>query len=126
MFKAKSLYHLIVYSIMFIIVLISFFTFIIISNAHEELQDKILTLKTDYSSSQKEIIKNDVNSAIKFINYYHSKYKKTKSTKKIKEEVLEALEKLRIGDNINEYLFRLECNFLKKTFSISYKSNYFF
>ena len=47
MLKAKSLYHLILYSILFIIILISFFTFIIINNAHEELQDKISTLKIE-------------------------------------------------------------------------------
>ena len=53
MLKAKSLYHLIVYSILFIVVLISFFTFIIINNAHDELQDKTENLKTKnkYSSS---------------------------------------------------------------------------
>lgn len=105
MFKAKSLYHLIVYSILFIIVLISFFTFIIITNAHEELQEKIVTLKTDYSDNQKALLKNDVNSVITFIDYYHSKYKKVKTTKQIQKEVLEALEKLRVNDNVNEYLF---------------------
>jgi len=113
MFKAKSLYHLIVYSILFIIILTSFFTFIIISNTHEELQDKILTLKTDYYNNQKELIKNDVNSVIKFINFYHSKYKDTKNSKKIQKEileVLEALEKLRINDNINEYIFIYKFN----------------
>ena len=110
MFKAKSLYHLIVYSILFIIVLISFFTFIIINNAHEELQEKIITLKTDYSDSQKELIKNDVNSVIDFITYYDNKYKSTKSTKEIQKEVLEALEKLTIRDNINEYIFIYKYN----------------
>ena len=58
MLSAKSLYHLIVYSILFIIVLVSTFTFIIINNAHEELQEKIHTLKTDYTNNQKELIKN--------------------------------------------------------------------
>lgn len=57
MLKAKSLYHLIVYSILFIVVLISFFTFIIISNAHDELQDKTETLKTDYTNSPKNLLK---------------------------------------------------------------------
>ena len=61
MLRAKSLYHLIVYSILFIIVLVSTFTFIIISNAHEELQEKNHTLKTDYTNNQKELIKNHVN-----------------------------------------------------------------
>ena len=79
MLKAKSLYHLIVYSILFIVVLISFFTFIIINNAHDELQDKTENLKTDYTNSQKELLKNDVNSIISFIKYYDNKYKKTKT-----------------------------------------------
>lgn len=105
MFKAKSLYHLIVYSIVFIIILISFFTFIIIDNAHEELQEKIITLKSDYSNNQKELIKNDVNSVINFIRYYDSKYKNVKNTKQIQKEILLALKKLRINDNGNEYIF---------------------
>jgi signal transduction histidine kinase len=104
MLKAKSLYHLIVYSILFIIVLISFFTFIIINNAHDELQDKIQNLKTDYTNSQKELIKNDVNNVINFIKYYDNKYKNTKSQEAIKKEVIVALKELRT-DNMNEYLF---------------------
>lgn len=71
MLRAKSLYHLIVYSILFIIVLVSTFTFIIINNAHEELQEKIHTLKTDYTNNQKELIKNHVNYIINFIDYYN-------------------------------------------------------
>lgn len=105
MFKAKSLYHLILYSILFIIVLISFFTFIIINNAHEELQEKITTLKTDYSNNQKVLIKNDVNSAINFINYYHSKYKDIKDEKQLQKEVLSALSKMNKKDKQNEYIF---------------------
>ena len=71
MLKAKSLYHLIVYSIFFIIILISFFTFIIINNAHEELQEKITTLKEDYTNNQKALLKNYVNYVVKFIDYYY-------------------------------------------------------
>ncbi len=104
MLKAKSLYHLIVYSILFIVVLISFFTFIIINNAHDELQDKTETLKIDYTNSQKELIKSDVNNVINFIKYYDNKYKNIKSQETIKKEVIEALKELRT-DNINEYLF---------------------
>lgn len=105
MLKAKSLYHLILYSILFIIILISFFTFIIINNAHEELQDKIKTLKIDYTNSQKELIKNDVNYVINFITYYNDKYKDTKSKEQIKKEVLEALVPIRKFDNTSDYLF---------------------
>ena len=104
MLKAKSLYHLIVYSILFIVVLISFFTFIIISNAHDELQDKTETLKTDYTNSQKELIKSDVNNVINFIKYYDNKYKNIKPQEIIQKEVIEALKELRT-DNMNEYLF---------------------
>ena len=105
MLKAKSLYHLILYSILFIIILISFFTFIILNNAHEELQDKIHTLKLDHTNNQKELIKNDVNYVINFISYYNDKYKDTKPQKQIQKEVLEALIPLRASDNVNDYLF---------------------
>jgi len=105
MFKAKSLYHLIVYSILFIVILISFFTFIIINNAHDELQDKIETLKSDYTNSQKELLKSDVNSVINFISYYDEKYKDLKPKNELQKEVIDALSKIRLGENINEYVF---------------------
>ena len=48
MIKAKSLYHLILYSIIFIVILISFFTFVIIENAFDDFQEKIDIIKSDY------------------------------------------------------------------------------
>ena len=105
MFKAKSLYHLIVYSILFIVVLISFFTFIIIENAHDELQEKISTLKSDFTNNQKELIKNDINSVISFIEYYHNKYENIKSEEEIKNDILLAIEKMKSKKNISDYIF---------------------
>ena len=110
MLKAKSLYHLIVYSILFIIVLISFFTFIIISNAHEDLQEKIQTLKSDYTDNQKELIKNHVNYVINFIDYYNEVNKDKKSQETIQKEVIEIIQKLRISANPNEYIFIYDFN----------------
>ncbi len=105
MFKAKSLYHLIVYSILFIVILISFFTFIIIDNAHEELQQKIATQKLDYTNNQKNILKNDIDSTIKFISFYHEKFKDVKSEEEIKKDVFNALNKMKQSNNINDYIF---------------------
>ncbi|WP_108062042.1 sensor histidine kinase [Poseidonibacter lekithochrous] len=105
MFKAKSLYHLIVYSILFIVVLISFFTFIIIENAHDELQEKISTLKSDFTSNQKELIKNDINSVISFIEYYHNKYENIKPEDEIKKDILLAIEKMKSKRDISDYIF---------------------
>ena len=105
MFKAKSLYHLIVYSILFIVVLISFFTFIIIDNAHDELQEKIVTLKTDFTNNQKELIKNDINSVISFVKYYHNRYKDTKTTEEIQKEVFAAINEMKKSKNISDYIF---------------------
>ena len=105
MLKAKSLYHLIVYSIVFIIILISFFTFTIINNAHEELQEKIHTLKTDYTNSQKALLKNHIDYVIKLIDYYYNQNKDLKSVNQIKKDVLLAINKLKLSDNPNEYIF---------------------
>ncbi|NCB10883.1 MAG: histidine kinase [Erysipelotrichia bacterium] len=105
MLKAKSLYHLIVYSILFIILLISFFTFIIINNAHEELQEKIKTLKTDYTNSQKTLIKEHVNYVINFIDYYYNQNKNIKPVEVIQKDILDAIELLKITKNPNEYIF---------------------
>ena len=71
-------------SIFFIIILIAFFTFIIINNAHEELQEKIHTLKEDYTSNQKALLKNHINYVIKFIDYYYLE------NKHLKEELRQA------------------------------------
>ena len=105
MLKAKSLYHLIVYSILFIIVLISFFTFIIINNAHEELQEKIHTLKEDYTNNQKALIKNHIDYVIKFIDYYYKENIDKKDLETIKKEVIVAIKDLNLSDNPNEYIF---------------------
>ena len=110
MLKAKSLYHLIVYSILFIIVLISSFTFIIINNTHDELQEKIHTLKTDYTNNQKELIKNHVNYIINFIDYYNETFKDKKSQAEIQKEILQTIEKLRVNQNPNEYIFIYDFN----------------
>ncbi len=105
MLKAKSLYHLVLYSIFFIVILISFFTFVTINNAHEELQNKITTLKTDYTNSQKELIKSDVQSVINIISYFDTKYQNTKSQNEIKKELLQSLSLLRPKDNKKDYIF---------------------
>ena len=106
MLKAKSLYHLIVYSILFIIVLTSFFTFIIINNAHEELQEKIHALKSDYTNNQKELIKNHVNYVINFIDYYNNLNKDIKSKETIQKEVLNVIDKLHLnGNTSSDYIF---------------------
>ena len=110
MLKAKSLYHLIVYSILFIIVLISSFTFIIINNTHGELQEKIDTLKTDYTNNQKELIKNHVNYVIKFIDHYNETHKNKKNEEQIQKEVIEIINKLFGSENPNDYIFIYDFN----------------
>lgn len=105
MIKANSLYHLIVYSIVFIIILISFFTFIIINNAFNEFQDKIQIVKSDYEIKQKESIQQDIENTLKFIQYYHKTNKGIKSEKEIQNDVLDAIEYMRDLDDINDYVF---------------------
>lgn len=105
MLKAKSLYHLIVYSILFIIILISFFTFIIINNAHEELQEKIHTLKNDYTDNQKELLKNEIEFIINYIDFYNNLNKESKSKEEIQNDIIQAIDKLKNNQNPNEYIF---------------------
>ena len=105
MIKTKSIYQLIVYSIVFVIALISFFTFIIINNAFDEFQEKITIIKKDNLIKQKDSIKNEINSIIQFIKYTHNKYKDTKTDDEIQSEVLNALYQMRNKVNINEYIF---------------------
>ncbi|QDF28205.1 sensor histidine kinase [Halarcobacter anaerophilus] len=105
MIKAKSLYHLILYSIFFIVILTSSFTFIIIENAFDEFQEKIDIIKKNYSDKRKDLIQADIKNSVKFIKYYHQRYKDTKSEKQIKEEILKSFETMRRDGDLNHYLF---------------------
>ena len=105
MVKAKSLYHLILYSIFFIVILTSSFTFIIIDNAFDEFQEKIEIIKTDYSNKQKDLIQADIKKTLKYIKYYHQKYKGIKSEDEIKNDILESFEVLSKDGTTNHYVF---------------------
>lgn len=105
MIKVKSIYQLIVYSIIFIILLISFFTFVIISNAFTEFQEKIHIIEQNNLDKQKAILKEDISRTIKFIEYYHTLYKDKKSEEAIQAEILDALDNLKSTADINDYIF---------------------
>lgn len=105
MIKAKSLYHLILYSIIFIIILSSSFTFIIIDNAFDEFQEKIKIIKNGYSSKQKDLIKEDIKKTLKFIEYYHSQFKNIKTEEEIKNDVLNSIELMRDKKDVDDYVF---------------------
>ncbi len=108
MIKAKSLYHLILYSIIFIVILTSSFTFIIIENAFDEFQEKIDIIKTDFSTKQKDLIQADIKKTLKFISYYHEKFKGTKSEAEIQNDLLNSIETMRDKKDINDYVFIYE------------------
>lgn len=105
MIKVKSIYQLIVYSIIFIILLISFFTFIIISNAFTEFQEKIHIIEQNNLEKQKALLKEDISRTIRFIEYYHAQNKAVKSELQIQQEILQALDQLKVNDDINDYIF---------------------
>ncbi|WP_419770414.1 MAG: cache domain-containing protein [Candidatus Marinarcus sp.] len=105
MIKVKSIYQLIVYSIVFIIILISFFTFVIITNAFNEFQEKINIIEQNNLSKQKDLIKEDITTAIKMIEYIHNKYRGIKSESEIQKDVLHALDTIRKDQDINDYTF---------------------
>lgn len=105
MIKAKSLYHLILYSIAFIIILASSFTFIIIDNAFDDFQEKIEIIKSDFETKQKDLIKADITKTLKFISYYHEKFKGKKSEKEIQDDLLNSIELMRDPKDINDYIF---------------------
>ena len=105
MIQVKSIYHLILSSIVFIIILISSFTYIIIDNTFDEFQNKIDTLEVDYTNKQKGLIKSDLNKIISFISYYHKRFKIIKPEKEIQEDILKAIDKMRKVKDINDNIF---------------------
>jgi signal transduction histidine kinase len=108
MIKVKSLYHLILYSIIFIIILTASFTFIIIENTFDEFQEKIEIIKTDFSNKQKDLIKADIKKTLQFIDYYHDKFNGIKSESEIQNDILVAIELMRDNKDINDYVFIYE------------------
>ena len=105
MIKAKSLYHLILYSITFIIILTSAFTFIIIENAFDDFQEKIEIIKTDFETKQKDLIQTDIKRTLNYIEFYHNKFKGKKSEKDIQRDLLESIELMRDKKDLNDYVF---------------------
>ena len=105
MIKTKSIYQLIVYSIVFVIVLVSFFTFIIINNTFEEFQEKITMIKHDNIHKQKEFIKDELRRTLEFIKYTHKLNKNKKSEQQIQNEILSALYQMRNKINPEDYIF---------------------
>ena len=110
MTQVKSIYHLILYSIIFIIILISSFTFIIIDNTFDEFQEKIKTLEAGYTNKQKDLIKADITKTLSFIKYYHKRFKDIKSEEVIKLDILNAIEEMRNKNDINDYVFIYDFN----------------
>jgi signal transduction histidine kinase len=110
MIKVKSIYQLIVYSIIFIILLISFFTFVIINNAFNEFQEKISIIEENNLSKQKEMLQENIGSTLEFIEFYHQKYQGIKDEKIIQKEILEALDGMKRKEDVNDYIFIYEFN----------------
>ncbi|WP_404319829.1 cache domain-containing protein [Malaciobacter canalis] len=105
MIRAKSLYQLIVYSILFIIILISFFTLTIIDNTFNEFQAKIKIIKESYTTKQKDLIRQDIANTMKFIKFYHEKYKNIKTQDEIKKDIIIAIDKMKNQNDVNDYTF---------------------
>ena len=122
MIKAKSIYHLILYSIIFIIILTSSFTFIIIENAFDEFQEKINIIKTDFSTKQRDLIKADIKKTLKFIEYYHEKFKGIKSEEEIQNDLLTSIELMRDLKDIDDYIFIYDFNGTSIYYPISQKN----
>ncbi len=105
MIKAKSIYKLIIYSIIFIILLTSFFTFIIISSAYTEFQEKVNIIEQNNLNKQKALLEDDISLVIKFIEYYHQENKNLKTEEQIKNGIISMLDHLKTNNDINEYIF---------------------
>lgn len=65
----KSLSKLGLYNILFILLVTAFFTFTILHNAQDELQEKIQTLELNYIKNKKSLLKDEVQSLVRDIRY---------------------------------------------------------
>ncbi len=110
MIKVKSIYKLIIYSIVFIIFLISFFTFTSISSAYTEFQEKVSIIEQNNLDKQKSLLKENITKIIKYIDYYHNANKNIKSEDEIKKEILQTLEHLKTNKDASDYIFIYDFN----------------
>lgn len=109
MFKAKSLYRLIIYSIIFILILTSCFTFIVLNIAQNEFDEKVKDLKESYTNDKKALLKNDVDMVLGFIKLYIDEHQSDKTKAQLQQGVLKSISKLKKSKK-GEYFFIYDFN----------------
>jgi len=104
-FKNKSINQVTKITVVFSAFITLFITFILFMNTYYEHLDDLKELEKSYIQSQKELIKNETQRAIRYIKYKHNKEKDTVNTKLLQSQIVETIENMRDIRNGSGYIF---------------------
>jgi signal transduction histidine kinase len=105
LFQAKSIKKANAFSISLVALLTIFVLIFIIYTLHTENSINIKNIEKEYIQTQKEIIKQETNRALRYIAYKHQKDGFTKSTQEIQSEIVDAIEQMRNDRDGTGYIF---------------------
>ncbi len=76
-----------------------------IYNLNKEHQNEIVQIEKKYIQTQKDLIRNETNRALRYIAYKHKKDGKNKSLKELQSEIVDAIEQMRDERGGTGYVF---------------------
>jgi len=105
LFKNKSINQVTRITVVFTAFITLFITMILFFNTYSEHQKELQKIEEDYIKSQKSLIKDETQRAIRFIKYKHNKYKDSLSLETIKNQIVETIENMRDIRGGSGYIF---------------------
>ncbi len=104
-FKNKSINQVTKIAVVFTALITLFITFMLFLNTYSEHKDELKKLEQNYIQSQKELIKNATQRAIRYISYKHKTVTKDTNIQILKAELVDTIENMRDIRKGSGYIF---------------------
>ncbi len=104
-FKNKSINRVTRITVLLTAVITIVITFMLFLNTYSDHQEELIKLEQNYLKSQKKLIKEETQRALRYIKYKHKTFKNKKSLQQLQNEIVDTIENMR---NIREgsgYIF---------------------
>ncbi len=105
LFKNKSINQVTKITVIFIAIITIFITLILVLNTYNDHKKELKILEENYIKSQKEIIKNETQRALRYIKYKHKMINKNKSLQDLQNEIVDTIENVRDIRDGSGYIF---------------------
>jgi len=104
-FKDKSINQVTRIIVTFTAFITVFITLLLFLNTYNEHLDELQRIESNYLKSQKELIKNETQRALRYIEYKYKKSYKTLSKEELQSIIVETIENMRDVTNESSYVF---------------------